>query len=182
MSNAREVYTYNGAEYHMAFSRYPETHQIAILLVPVGASIDDGYIEATGSYSDIPVDINKEAVIAGNPPGLLPVLNQHNMIHKELKLIMATPRDNPEAGSELITVVELNRCPIAKYYECAHCGCANDHMAVCSGCRLLHYCCKDHQRQDWKKHHRDECTTYQAEDNRKLGIMDVVPMDDDDVN
>lgn len=35
--------------------------------------------------------------------------------------------------------------------SCAYCGKAND-LLRCAKCRSAYYCCKEHQKQDWKKH------------------------------
>lgn len=46
--------------------------------------------------------------------------------------------------------------PMFKWKLCNVCGVADVNCLKCSGCQKVFYCCKEHQRQDWKAH-KDYC-------------------------
>lgn len=48
--------------------------------------------------------------------------------------------------------------------------CNQPSFLICGGCKLFHYCSKDHQRIHWKQAHKTEChPLYKLEENSKLG-------------
>lgn len=44
--------------------------------------------------------------------------------------------------------------------SCAVCGV--EASLKCAGCYNVTYCSKEHQVEDWKKIHRDQCTCYKV--------------------
>lgn len=53
---------------------------------------------------------------------------------------------------------------------CALCGATDSKLFRCSQCKIVCYCSKDHQRQDWKKGHRSKCSLYQGDIKRDNAI------------
>ncbi|KAH9632380.1 hypothetical protein HF086_011880 [Spodoptera exigua] len=46
--------------------------------------------------------------------------------------------------------------------------CLSPAIQKCSGCQNVHYCSKDHQKQDWKQH-KFQCTPARVKENEKYG-------------
>jgi hypothetical protein len=42
-----------------------------------------------------------------------------------------------------------------KLRTCAKCGTQQEKMAICAGCRSVHYCSPEHQKSHWKVHRKD---------------------------
>ena len=168
MNNKREIFTFNEKQYYMGFSRYTNSQQLVIMLV--GVHEEDPSIEVTTSYPDLYINVNKEAIITDKPYGLITFLNKIGFIDGEIKVVMGTPREDPDKGGELLTVVKLKKCPLDPYYECAYCKKGGSNMQRCSQCKLLYYCCKDHQIKDWREAHREECKEFVRDMNEPLGI------------
>ncbi|XP_046407226.1 SET domain-containing protein SmydA-8-like [Ischnura elegans] len=61
------------------------------------------------------------------------------------------------------------------HQPCAVCG--EESAFRCSGCRLLHYCSKEHQRQDWKAGHRAHCKPFQIRTSEAVGRHVVAARD-----
>ena len=49
--------------------------------------------------------------------------------------------------------------------ECANCGAADVALQVCSGCKLVSYCSKLCQKEDWRKCHKESCCKPQTPKN-----------------
>lgn len=62
--------------------------------------------------------------------------------------------------------------------RCAVCGTSDSKLFRCSQCKSVCYCCKEHQRQDWKKGHKALCALYQGDidtDNAIAGTSRTIP-------
>ena len=46
---------------------------------------------------------------------------------------------------------------------CGLCGASDRKLLICSRCKSVSYCSKDHQRQDWKRQHKLKCTIHQGD-------------------
>lgn len=47
-----------------------------------------------------------------------------------------------------------------KVTQCSYWACSNptvDNLLQCGGCKIVKYCCQDHQAKDWKWEHKGEC-------------------------
>lgn len=49
---------------------------------------------------------------------------------------------------------------------CDLCGCSG--TLLCSGCRSVRYCSKNHQREHWKESHKQQCKSLSLVSNRKI--------------
>lgn len=169
MSTDRNVFVFQDMQYHMGFSRYPN-HTLVIMLVPVDEESGLPNIEVTTCQQDLYIDYNREALIAGNPKGLIQFLKKYDMIKNEVKMIVATAEEGPECP-EILTVARLAYCPVECYYECSYCGKGGPNMQRCSQCKLMYYCNKDHQRKDWAEH-REECQQFIRDMHTPIELME----------
>lgn len=53
----------------------------------------------------------------------------------------------------------------SSFGECANCGASHVALKVCSGCKLVSYCSKLCQKENWKKCHKDSCFKPQTPEN-----------------
>ena len=69
--------------------------------------------------------------------------------------------------------------------ECnySECRAKDKELEVCSKCKSVYYCCRNHQKRDWKSKHRGECREYQQRNafltfKRYWEAFTVIPMND----
>lgn len=49
-----------------------------------------------------------------------------------------------------------------------YCFCGKEAVQRCSGCQAVYYCCREHQRSNWKEH-RSNCRAYRIEETLNVG-------------
>ncbi|RWS07352.1 programmed cell death protein 2-like protein [Dinothrombium tinctorium] len=75
----------------------------------------------------------------------------------------------PDYEAEVENVAYDPKPEVFGVKTCAVCGCFSDKL--CSGCKSVSYCCKEHQKFDWKNSHRSICGKSESTVDSKKSLL-----------
>ena len=84
---------------------------------------------------------------------------EQDPVYEPFEVEVAVPSmAGSDGGEGEVRLRVTNTCFLPRTAKkCAHCSRWREAMDRCAGCRIVHYCTREHQKLDWKNGHKHQC-------------------------